>query len=85
MLTADENQADGGGGNQQNIGSRVSISGVDAQNVEGNAQVGGNGAQFGGKREIRMSYTCRILVINHPKKFTAKGNKYVNLLNLSNL
>ena len=85
MLTADENQAAGGGRNQQNIGSRASISGVAARNVGGNAQVGGNGAQFGGKREIRLSYTCRILVINHQQKCTAKGNKYVKLLNLTNL
>ena len=53
MLTADENQANGGGGNQQNIGSHANISGVVAQNVGGNAQVGGKGAQFGGKRKMR--------------------------------
>ena len=53
MLIADENQADDGGGNQQNIGPNANISGVVAQNVGGNAQVGGKGTQFGGKREIR--------------------------------
>ena len=53
MLTADENQTNSTGGNQQNIGPNANISGVLAQNVGGNAQVGGKGAQFGGNHEKR--------------------------------
>ena len=51
MLTAEENQAIGGGESQ--LLPHANISGVVAQNVGGNAQVGGKGTQFGGKREIR--------------------------------
>ena len=54
ILTAEENQANAAGGNQQNIGSRANISDVVVQKVGGNAQVGGKGAQFGGKHE-----TCK--------------------------
>ena len=59
MLTAEKNQANDGGGNQQNIGPNANISGVVAQNVGGNAQVGGKGTRFGGKREIRKFWVFR--------------------------
>ena len=56
MLTAEENQANSGGGNQQNIGPNATIEGVVAQSVGGNAQLGGKGAQFGGKQENRKFF-----------------------------
>ena len=56
MLTAEESQANSGGGNRQNIGPNANIRGVVAQNVGGNAQIGGEGAQFGGERENRKFF-----------------------------
>ena len=59
-LTALENQANGGGRNHQNIGLHANISGVVAQIVGGNAQVGDKGiTQFGGKREIQNFWVFR--------------------------
>ena len=56
MLTAEENQANSGGGDHQNIRPNANIEGVVVQNVGGNAQLGGKGTQFGGKQENRKLF-----------------------------